>query len=135
MATFEIKCEEVIPTPPINLIFTHSKKRLKKLFRKFGIAEREADRLRANATTTFLEATGSDEDDIFIVYMQPCLEWSAAQDAGLLAHEATHIAQDYLASLGEDKPSPEFEAYIVGFVTQELVSQHFEWKKKRLADS
>lgn len=74
-------------------------------------------------------------DDYFIVWMTPNLEMSAAMDAGILAHEATHIAQDYLDSIGEDKPSPEFEAYIVGFVTQELVQKHFKWKKKRLADS
>lgn len=135
MATFTIKCDEISATPPIHLIFTHSKKRLKKLFRKFGIPENEAERPRANATTCYLESKETGEDDIFIIYMQPCTEWSAAQDAGLLAHEATHIAQDYLASIGEDKPSPEFEAYIVGFVTQELVQKHFKWKKKRLAAS
>lgn len=135
MATFRIKYREVCPVPPINVILTHSEKRLKKLYRKFGVPEREANNLRAKATTTYLESKDSMSDDYFIVWMTPNLEMSAAMDAGILAHEATHIAQDYLASIGEDKPSPEFEAYIVGFVTQELVQKHFKWKKKRLAAS
>lgn len=135
MATFKIKYDEVSPTPSINLILTHSRKRLKKLYKKFGVPESEADNLRAKATTTYLESRDSLNDDFFIVWMTPDTEMSAAEDAGILAHEATHVAQGYLKSLGEENPSIEFEAYIVGFVTQELVRQHFEWKKKRLADS
>lgn len=135
MATFEIECEEIRTTPPINLIFTHSKKRLRKLLKKFGCSVSDADQPRSNATAYFLENNDARNEDFFIVYMEPCLDWSAAQDAGILAHEATHVAQDYMTSIGEDKPSPEFEAYIVGHVTQELVAQHFKWKKKRLAVS
>lgn len=55
MATFRIKYMEVCPVPPINVILTHSEKRLKKLYRKFGVPECEANNLRAKATTTYLE--------------------------------------------------------------------------------
>jgi len=56
---------------------------------------------------------------------------SVAEIAALLAHEAVHIKQETLLTMGEDKPSDEFEAYIVQNVTQNLMSEYARQKKLR----
>lgn len=132
MATIEY--EELHGTLPLNIIFTHSKKKLKKLFRKLGVTNYDFDRDNFDATTSYV-ANGVINESFHVVYMRPNIEHSAGQDAGILAHEATHVAQDYFESIGESKPSPEFEAYVVGRVTEYLCEQHWKWKRKRLADS
>jgi hypothetical protein len=37
---------------------------------------------------------------------------------GLLAHESTHAFQAVCRTMGEDRPSPEFEAYTIQAITQ-----------------
>ena len=44
-----------------------------------------------------------------------------AQIVALLAHEAVHVKQKYMEFIGERDPSPEFEAYVVQNIVQELV--------------
>lgn len=45
------------------------------------------------------------------------------QIAGLLAHEATHVAQLLWEYIGEDRPGKEAEAYLVQSVTQFCMQQ------------
>lgn len=114
---------------PVKVIFTHSEKKLARIYRKFGITQSDAHNITSDARTTHI-TNGS--DGYFIVYMKPCLDWSAAQDVALLAHEATHVMQYYFEDIGEESPGIEAQAYVVQFVTEYLVERHFRWKKKRL---
>ena len=43
---------------------------------------------------------------------------------GLLAHEATHIFQDFAEDIGEEKPSAEFMAYSIQHFTSELINSY-----------
>ena len=40
-------------------------------------------------------------------------KYGNGQLAGLAAHEATHVSQEFFESIGEDKPSSEMQAYYV----------------------
>jgi hypothetical protein len=46
--------------------------------------------------------------------------------AALLVHEATHIKQKLMLSIGEKEPSPEFEAYTMQNICQELFCAYAE---------
>lgn len=42
----------------------------------------------------------------------------------LLVHEAVHIYQEIIKHIGEDEPGPEFEAYLVQKISQELFFEY-----------
>lgn len=44
----------------------------------------------------------------------------ACSTAAMLVHEAVHIKQRYMRSIGEKEPSAEFEAYVVQWISQQL---------------
>ena len=91
--------------------------------------------LRAcDATTSSLQHNVTGEV-VYMIWMRPCVEWSAETDVAILSHEATHVALDYLREIGENEPSEELMAYTVQAITEYLVGKHFKWKKKRLAAS
>ena len=90
----------------------------------------EWDALRdCDATTSPLQNTETGET-VYLVWMTPCMEYEASVDASLLAHEAVHVAADYLQSLGMEDVDEEFMAYTVQAVSEYLIEEHFKWKKK-----
>lgn len=121
------------PFPQLNIMFTHSKKKARKFIKsKAGHYEDWVDiSEQSDATTSCFQDTET-RQTYFMVWMRPNFDRSAEEDVEILAHEATHIKQDYFESFGEDKPAPEEEAYIVGAITKALVGQHFRWKKRKL---
>ncbi len=79
----------------------------------------------ADATTHFLVNRGN---TTALVCLGRTTGRTRAEVVGLLAHEATHIVQDYFASIGEDAPSKEVQAYAVQHYTQLLFH---EWEKSK----
>lgn len=121
--------------PGIDIMLTHSEKRAKRIIKKMvGDDEvREWSRLRPrDATTSCLQHDVTGEV-VYVIWMRPCVEWSAETDVAILSHEATHVALDYLRGIGEDEPSEELMAYTVQAITEYLVGKHFKWKEGRLA--
>lgn len=53
-------------------------------------------------------------------------DFTGAELAALLVHEATHIKQKVMDEIGEDKPSMEFEAYAMQFISCSLFKQYAE---------
>lgn len=52
----------------------------------------------------------------------------AIEVAGLLVHEGVHIWQEILRILGEETPSPEFEAYSIQWISQQLMEAYVSAK-------
>lgn len=48
---------------------------------------------------------------------------------GLLAHEATHVAQILFRNIGEDKPSDELYSYTVQSILQQLLWEYIRQKE------
>ena len=123
--------------PSIDILLTHSEKKAKRIIRKMAGEESVNDwsSLRArDATTSSLQHNVTGEV-VYMIWMRPCVEWSAETDVAILSHEATHVALDYLREIGENEPSDELMAYTVQAITEYLAGKHFKWKKKRLAAS
>lgn len=90
---------------------------------------------RAEALRSILDATGEhglfEEADgqVFIMTSGGVLKaWVLVEAeaegnelASLLAHEAVHIAQDYMEMLGEERPGIEHMAYLVQCILLELL--------------
>lgn len=121
-------CELSQHLPVMNISLVHSMRKLREGLRRLGMNDDPVD---GDAVTCYREGSRT-----FLVYVaKRSLHKDAAEDIGLIAHEATHVAQGYFLSIGEDCPSDELYAYTVQAVTQHLCDEHFKWKKKRLASS
>ena len=71
-----------------------------------------------NATVHFLDNKGK---RLAIVCVQVKPESTLCEVHGILVHEATHIWQDYIIGIGENRPSDEFMAYSMQIISQELM--------------
>ena len=52
--------------------------------------------------------------------------YSPIDVAALLVHEAVHVWQEAVKNLGEKEPSPEFEAYSIQEISQQLMRLYVE---------
>ncbi len=57
---------------------------------------------------------------IHVVCVPPRGKITRAEYAALIVHEAAHVWQHIRDQLGEQRPSPEFEAYSIQSICQEL---------------
>lgn len=73
----------------------------------------------APATTHTLE--NSDSKICCVVCIDVPSNISKGQVYGLLVHEAVHVWQQYCESIGESRPSSEFEAYTIQAIAQALM--------------
>ena len=74
-----------------------------------------------------LETAG--EPDVVILCIRPKSKRPLSVIVGLLVHEAAHIWQYIRESLGEARPSSEFEAYSMQQLSQRLVEAYYRKKK------
>jgi len=103
--------------------------------------KREARRLGSDIgpyPTTSGRATFLNNKDgkrVVIVTVKDGLEnnHNALEVACLLVHEAVHVWQELRITIGEDKPSEEFEAYSIQAISQELINA-FQNSRRQLND-
>lgn len=123
--------KEVPVMPPVLIKFTHDVSEYTRWLAMFGAKADIADISNSQAQESC--AVSDEGEVVFLVWMTPCLDYDAADDAGLLTHEAVHIADDYFEhQIDEDQPSAEVRAYVTQYVAKYLIKKHFKWKKKRL---
>ena len=120
--------------PDITIALTHSETKARKAIGEC-IGEVFSGALnvyRHCDATTHILINHETAETRYLVFMKPNLDLSASVDAALLAHEATHIAMDYLGGIGEKNPSEELTCYTIQTITCFLVDEHFKWKTKKL---
>lgn len=61
-----------------------------------------------------------------IVRMPEEKEYTFAERIGLLVHECTHVKQNFMAEIGETKPSEEFEAYMLQEIFTNLIGEYLK---------
>jgi len=83
---------------------------------------------RANATTHFLEKDGATTAIITIGKPKGV---SFEQYAGLIAHEAVHVAQMLWSDIGEKAPGDEAEAYLVQHIVQFCLQEAYKTGRER----
>lgn len=83
----------------------------------------------SDATTHILSAPG--KDDVCIVCLKAPPDADGVMVAGMLVHEAVHIWQTVRRQINEREPSPEFEAYSVQTISQQLM---WEYARRRNKD-
>lgn len=118
----------VLPDLPLRLV--HSKREARKVALKLKDAK-AADAIEeasghACASVLRFPKTGM---PLFLV----CLDTDEQDERkihALFAHEAVHVALAYFESFGEDEPGEEEMAYTVQAVTDVLIEDHEEWRKK-----
>lgn len=74
-------------------------------------------------------AEGLEKNVILITIGERCKDFSVSQVAGLIAHECQHAWRHIKKITGEKKPSPEFEAYVLQALVQNVMFAH--GKKRR----
>jgi len=78
----------------------------------------------ASATTHFFHNEGG---ELTCLICLPVNDRSAAAQAAIVAHEATHCVQEIWSHIGENEPGAEAEAYLVQFITQRSLEAMAEW--------
>lgn len=81
----------------------------------------------ANATCHEFETQSGQVS--FIVCIEIRRNVTATQVYALLVHEAVHIWQAYCRRIGEEKPSAEFEAYAIQWLSQQLMQSLIDQRK------
>lgn len=101
---------------PVYVGFTTSEKAFKREMKRLkvdGVPFIMND--HSNASAHYLTHEG---DLTVIITMQPVGDRPVEQVAGLIAHEAVHVAQELWDNIGERNPGREAEAYLVQMITQ-----------------
>lgn len=103
---------------PLYVGFTTSRKAFRNETSRLGMKNVKfhgGDNSMAAATTHYFTYEGA---RTFIITMDKPGKRSVEQVAGLIAHEAIHIAQHLWEAIGEENPGREAEAYLVQQITQ-----------------
>lgn len=126
-------CEREIVRMPCFLAFCCSENEYMREMKRRGIPPADIPafpKWPTSAKVSFFSSNG--EPDIALV----CLDPSQAKTRGLsdtmalLVHEAAHVWQHTRRELGEHEPSPEFEAYSMQSISQELFDAFFGWMRR-----
>lgn len=102
---------------PMYLGFTTSPKAFKREMKRLAVEDHSpfVANDHSNATTHHLMHGGM---LTCIITLRGHKAFNVEQVAALIAHEATHVAQQLWESIGEREPGREAEAYLVQMITQ-----------------
>jgi len=117
-AMLEMPCKLALCTNEFQFYF---------MLREIGIPREEAGfwiTPRASATTHHIPSK-----DTILVCVDPNAEGSSIAIAALIVHEAVHVFQHFMSSMGEKEPSEEFMAYTIQSISQRLMWEFWRQTK------
>ena len=83
----------------------------------------------AGATVHFFDKS-NDNHCCAIICLDGKEKKTSNETVGLLIHEAVHVWQAVCDNIGEEKPSKEFEAYSIQYISQRLITAYSDIKAK-----
>lgn len=111
-----MRLECTFPMPELHLF--HSRRKAIRMLRRLGF---DSEPLGTDAQMWFAEG-------VAVVLIEACGD--RHEEAALLAHEAVHVAEEWLRWLGEEEPADEERAYMVQCIAEPLLRAHGRWKRK-----
>lgn len=108
----------------ISIKLVHSEKKAQKILRDYHII---SEIIPTDAQ--MWKIPNDDNEEMYLVYTER--KDFSPETLGLLAHEATHIAQYFMEGIREEEPSVEFLAYVVQTATTNLLIQQREYIRKK----
>ena len=75
-------------------------------------------------------ANKNDDSELVIVTVNEVYDNNPFQITALLLHESVHVKQWLMELIGENKPSPEFEAYTIQDIYQRLFEAYEKTRRK-----
>lgn len=122
-----MRIEQDFPTIPMpELRLYHSRKKARRFLEGHGVPFEPAESMDAQ-TWMFCDGTG----DYAVVLFGAGDAYEPWEDAGMLAHEATHVMLYALGRIGEEEPAEEEMCYLVQAVTRWLLKAHMQWRARR----
>lgn len=115
-------CDNCIAVTPVAYTLVISIEEFKKFCRSFKIKNFEPRIPPGGAVTYFLHST--EGQGVAIVICPPYPGEDRIEIDCLIVHEATHVWQHTRKALGEKKPSSEFEAYSMQFISMALLKMY-----------
>lgn len=97
---------DYIPCPELH-VFTDAEKLKKFAIENYGC---EVSTINKDGFTSTLSCDNGDISCLVYIKNQ---KYDTGQLAGLIAHEATHVSQEFFESIGEINPSHEMQAYYI----------------------
>lgn len=116
---------------PIFVGFTTSRKAFKREMKRLSVSPCPEFLVndRSNAATHFFTHEG--QTTCIITMNKPEANRPVEQVAGMIAHEAVHVAQELWENVGEREPGKEAEAYLVQMITQCCLQDALETGRSR----
>lgn len=102
----------------------------KRLLRSFNHPTPVPYPVSAGACSIFDHSPGGKSSSVVTIAQDVDKRCTKQEIVGLIVHEATHVYQHMLESMGEKNPSTEFEAYSMQGITQSLLSAYEASRKK-----
>lgn len=122
-------CGRALLHAPLYYTIATSEKHLKAELKRLDYPGKEFGvNAGQGATTNFLKNKRGETVAIVCLFDHSN---SLTATLGLIVHEAVHVWQEVKEIIGEKSPSPEFEAYSIQAIAQELMMEYIRQTKRR----
>lgn len=105
---------------PVELIMCLSEKAWIKLLKEMNLTVAEAPYPDTDGSITHFDLGGHYSKHVMVI-SERAEKMDPLQVIGIITHEVTHMVQGIMADIGEKEPSPEFQAYATGSLTQAAI--------------